>query len=617
MKIKSDKIEALVKQIEAILDELNKVALTYEDQITQIHPSFQKSARNLIHYRTLRTIDITGLQKDLGDIGLTRLARAEPHIAGSLNNARFLLKTLMHESYSKGKERTISLKKAKKVLMTHTKDLLGYRSSGRRVRIMVTLPSEAAHNYALVHNLIESGMNTARINCAHDGPNEWLKMIEHVANAKTKLNKNCRIAMDLAGPKIRTGAIEPGPQVKKFKPKRDALGQVIMPAEIVLVKVMGAQNTNQLPVEETWFNSLETGDSISFKDTRGKKRHLLVQAVDANKIVTFSSKTSYLTTGSKLTTIGSAKSGLVGPLPALEQALLLKNGEILNIVKDQIPGKSTQYSERGDLVEEAFVSCTSPEVFNFVKVGERILFDDGKIEGKIQQVTENRIKVQIVHAKENGSTLKADKGINFPDTDLGISGLTNKDREDLKFVAKYADVVNFSFVNSPEDVAELHRELKQLDVYGKLGIILKIETQKAYDNLTAIMLEGMKSYPLGVMIARGDLAVESGWENMARIQQEIMSLCNAAHVPDVWATQVFENLAKTGVPSRSEITDAATALNAECVMLNKGPYIQKAVKLLDHMLKSLNGYRDKNVRMLPAMEKANTLSKFFQNEIDQ
>ncbi len=124
-------------------------------------------------------------------------------------------------------------------------------------------------------------------------------------------------------------------------------------------------------------------------------------------------------------------------------------------------------------------------------------------------------------------------------------------------------------------------ELENLGVLNKLGVILKIETQSAYNNLTGILLEGMKIYPLGVMIARGDLAIEAGWKNIARIQQEILSICNAAHVPDVWATQVLENLAKKGIPSRAEITDAATALQAECVMLNKGVYIEKAVKIRD------------------------------------
>ena len=110
----------------------------------------------------------------------------------------------------------------------------------------------------------------------------------------------------------------------------------------------------------------------------------------------------------------------------------------------------------------------------------------------------------------------------------------------------------------------------------------------------------MKTYPVGVMIARGDLAVECGWENMPRTQQEIQSLCLAAHLPDVWATQVLENMAKKGLPSRAELTDAAAALGAECVMLNKGPHIEAAVRVLDSILKDLRAYRHDKLPMLPA-----------------
>ena len=166
--------------------------------------------------------------------------------------------------------------------------------------------------------------------------------------------------------------------------------------------------------------------------------------------------------------------------------------------------------------------------------------------------------------------MKAEKGINFPTTDVNISGLTEKDKEDMKFVAEHADIVNYSFVNTAQDVEELLALLEELGALGKLSIILKIETQKAYDNLADILLAAMKTKYVGVMIARGDLAVETGWDNIGMVQKEIIALCNAAHIPVVWATQVLENLAKKGLPSRSEITDATSSLKAECVMLNKG-----------------------------------------------
>ena len=103
----------------------------------------------------------------------------------------------------------------------------------------------------------------------------------------------------------------------------------------------------------------------------------------------------------------------------------------------------------------------------------------------------------------------------------------------------------------------------------------------------------MQSYPVGVMIARGDLAIETGWKNIATIQEEILRICEAAHVPDIWATQVLESLAKKGTPSRAEITDAAASQRAECVMLNKGLHIKKTIKLLDRILRKMQGFQNK------------------------
>ena len=597
----------MIDKIDYIIEAMHNAENERVQEIQELQSACQSSAKNLIHYRTLRTIDITELQRRLGDLGLSRIARAESHVMASLENCRFILRKLLGEEPVHPLKRPISIKRARKILNTHSKDLLGYRSKGRRVRIMVTLPSEAAHDYELVEGLLAAGMNTARINCAHDGPEEWQQMIDNVARAREKLNKNCRISMDLAGPKIRTGPIEPGPRVRRFKPSRNELGQVVEPALINLVTRLSG-SPDELPVDGSWLLDTEVGNHVKFRDAREKKRTFLIKQVGHNKALASSTQTSYVQSGLELRNKEAGHTTTVGELPPLEQAIFLKNGDVLRVIKEQIPGRPAQYDEGGDLLEPAFISCTSQEVFNDVKIGEKILFDDGKIRGTVLAAHENEIKVEIVHAGPNGTNLKADKGINLPETDLKMSGLTDKDREDLKFITTHADVVNFSFVNSPQDVQELLDEFEKLDAVNKLGIILKIETQAAYNNLTEILLAGMKNYPLGVMIARGDLAIESGWENIGRIQQEILYLCNAAHVPEVWATQVLESLAKKGIPSRSEITDATTSLNAECVMLNKGPYILEAVKLLDYILKSLNQYRDKNVKMTPVMQKADLAS---------
>ena len=141
------------------------------------------------------------------------------------------------------------------------------------------------------------------------------------------------------------------------------------------------------------------------------------------------------------------------------------------------------------------------------------------------------------------------------------------------------------------------------------AIVLKIETRRGFENLPAMLLEAMKSPRCAVMIARGDLAVECGFERMAEVQEEILWLCEAAHVPVIWATQVLETLAKEGLPSRAEVTDAAMAHRAECVMLNKGPYILQAVKVLDDILRRMHGHQAKKTSMLRELRLVSSFRK--------
>ena len=169
----------------------------------------------------------------------------------------------------------------------------------------------------------------------------------------------------------------------------------------------------------------------------------------------------------------------------------------MRLHREHTPGEPAEYDEKGNLVREAHVSCTSEEVFGQVEVGEPILFDDGMIRGRIRKVSEEEMWVQIEHTKEGGGKLAADKGINLPDSKLSIRGLTDKDIKDLRFVAAFADVANVSFVNSVLDVRQLIQELEKLKATEKLGIILKIETKSGFNNLLEILLEAMRMHPVG------------------------------------------------------------------------------------------------------------------------
>jgi len=177
----------------------------------------------------------------------------------------------------------------------------------------------------------------------------------------------------------------------------------------------------------------------------------------------------------------------------------------------------------------------------------------------------------------------------------------------LKFIVQHADLVGYSFVRAESDVRQLLDHLERLD--GRhLGLVLKIETRKAFDNLPKLILAAMRARSIGIMIARGDLAVECGYQRLAEVQEEVLWVCEAAHVPVIWATQVLESLAKKGIPSRSEITDAAMGERAECVMLNKGPYAVTTVRVLADILKRMQAHQEKKRSMLRQLRLAASFS---------
>lgn len=242
--------------------------------------------------------------------------------------------------------------------------------------------------------------------------------------------------------------------------------------------------------------------------------------------------------------------------------------------------------------KDKVVGCTLSGVVKDLRKGNRVLFDDGLFEAVveipgIEMATLRMIRVSAVKPK-----LKPEKGINFPDTELSVRCLTDYDKSILPFARKYADILGFSFVRSAADVAELQALLNQ-EAGKKLPIVLKIETVEAVQNLPSLLLQGMEEPVFGVMIARGDLAVEIGFERLSEVQEEILWLCEAAHVPVIWATQVLETLNKSGIATRSEVSDAVRAAQAECVMLNKGKYLLTVLATLQDILQRSGGHHVK------------------------
>jgi pyruvate kinase len=256
--------------------------------------------------------------------------------------------------------------------------------------------------------------------------------------------------------------------------------------------------------------------------------------------------------------------------------------------------KSQKDIEFGNEDYAAVATISIPSIIDDVQKDHPIWFDDGKMGGIVELKTADSLIIRLNKCRLKGDRFRARKGINLPKTKLSLPSLMPEDLANLDFVAANADIVGYSFVRTKKDVATLLAELNKRGGSKKAGIVLKIENEEAFYNLPHLILEAMRMRAVGVMLARGDLAVELGFERISEVQQQILSICESAHIPIIWATQVLENLAKKGLATRAEISDVAMAARAECIMLNKGPYILEAVRSLANILSRMTGQMSKN-----------------------
>jgi pyruvate kinase len=464
---------------------------------------FLASALNLAQYLALRRYDLRFLQATLMPWGLSSLGRIEARVMPNLDAVIATLSVICGSDPTQQHRPPIeSFFEGDRLLRQHTEELFGPTLTHRRVRIMVTLPTEAATDYDLVREILHRGANCVRINCAHDTPDLWDRMIVHIRRAEQETGTPCRVMMDLGGPKIRTGSV-------------------------------------QTPLEQ---KRVFQGDSI----------------------------------------------------------LLLRG------TSEPVQAAATAATQAGELFQ---MSCTVPEILDLLTVGTAVYIDDGKIRTQVVDTHYPTpsgppgLRLQVTHARPKGVKLRPEKGLNFPHTELPLSPLTAKDLEDLGFVATHADIIGYSFVQRPADIELLQQELARR-TGGKFpppAIVAKVETAVAVANLPELIIYAAGKQAFGVMIARGDLAVEIGYQRLTEIQEEILWLCEAAHVPVIWATQVLESLVKNGAPSRGEMTDAAMAERAECVMLNKGPFIAQAITILDDVLTRMEAHQLKKTPQLRAL----------------
>ena len=258
------------------------------------------------------------------------------------------------------------------------------------------------------------------------------------------------------------------------------------------------------------------------------------------------------------------------------QKVELKTGQVFTITTRQVEGDSTQ------------VATNYAGMPNDVKPGDRILLDDGAIELRVESTTETDVISRVI----NGGMLGERKGINLPGIKLPILSLTEKDREDLKWAAQQGvDYVALSFVRSAEDCEQAKELIKQAG--SSAPLIAKIEKAEAIDHLEAIV-----AVADGVMVARGDLGVETSVELVPVYQKQIIEQANEAGKLVITATQMLQSMVDNPRPTRAEATDVANAVwdGSDCVMLSgetaTGAYPVAAVATMARIIETAETRRE-------------------------
>jgi pyruvate kinase len=580
---------------------------------------YLSSAENLAAYVALRRHDLRPVQDRLATLGLSSLGRCEGHVMAALDAVIHALKQMAGTRVSRRRVATVALAmiRDQMLLRRNTNGLFGAPSVNRWTRFMVTLPTEAATDYGFVQELLKRGMNCARINCAHDGRPAWRAMVRNIRRAGRETGLPCRILMDLGGPKLRTGAVQSGKPLLRIRVRHDALGRPLLPVPVILdasgqaghAALDGETGSTpaRIAVERTWLDRLRAGDTVDFIDLRGRERSLIVaKRLSETEWLTRASSGAWIDETTMLACTPARRRNqpaamtLVGAIAMPPLEIRLGHDDVLLLTREPLPGEPKRVNRRGRTIAPAHISCSEPQIFGALRIGQHVWIDDGKIGAVVEALDERGAWLRVTHARPGGDRIGPGKGLNFPDSEIPLPALSPSDLADLDFAAQHADIVGFSFVHNAADMDSL---VQALASRGRpdLGIVAKIETRAAVKNLPEIIIHGAGSHPFGVMIARGDLAVEIGYERLAEIQEEILWLCEAAHVPVIWATQVLESLVRRGRPSRAEISDAAMAERAECVMLNKGPYLFEALSVLDSVVARMHHHQRKKTAQFRAL----------------
>ncbi|KAF0652899.1 pyruvate kinase [Cyanobium sp. Copco_Reservoir_LC18] len=515
-----------------------------------IHPHHQAGARNLLHVIAFHDHVHPGLAEALRQRGLGPLGEGDPQLLATLEAVITALEAIEGPgpkgATAPGDPAGPPGLAGPDRRAPHGDPHLGALAAAGGAGRLVTLPAEAVERPALIAELLAAGMAIARIDCEHGNPAVWGRMVEALRQARVATGRPCAIAMALAGPTLRIGLLAPQPAVIRARPPRDRMGRPTQPVRILAVPP-GSRPAPQdpelvlLPARLSKMKRFKAGARLRGRDASGRRRTLTVVRRGPDGVLLRADRTCRFVAGLVFRQRRGKARLEVGPLPLVGGERLLRHGDTIRLTAQPDRGAGT-------------LPCTLPEVLPDFRPGERVLFGDGRSGGVIRAVSPRQVVLEVTTARARGSRLRSGMAMHVPDSDLRSPTLTARHIDDLAFVIRHADMIICACVHRESDLHTLRRRLEERGG-GDLAMVLTISTRQALLNLPQLLLAAMAhGAPVGVLLARDDLAITCGWEELAPIQEEVLRICAAAHVPCLQARDRRDRCQspRTGLDMRSQ-----------------------------------------------------------------
>src|SRR4051812_37197356 len=386
MSADAQQLAQLHSDVDALLAELADAEHSRQSEIAAAYADKRCSATNLVHYNALRQVGLAEVQQRLSQFGLAAPAHSPAHVQASLRLVLAAISAMRGRDWVHDDASYVAVADGARLLERNATELLG------------------------------SAGEITRINCARDDATAWKAMAANVRSAAAAAGRTCLVVMDLAGPKLLTGPVEPGPQVVRLRPTRNAQGQVVAAGRGWLTSARRPARPPEsdlatLPVKAEWLADRAEGDELMLRDTRGSKRRLLLAAAAPGGFVVSTEKTTYVGTGTVLKASGKRNSIKVGELPPIEQSFRVAAGDVVRLTRDCTPAQIDD-----DLPPR--IGCTLPEFFSHAQVGQRVVFGAGALAGLIVAVTGKRVDVRITHPEDGTERLCGGMEITASDTEL-------------------------------------------------------------------------------------------------------------------------------------------------------------------------------------------------------